>query len=132
MTFWDGGSRAVAFISSPLLMAPRLSAPAGASVGAGVRNYTNLMHASDLFATTLQIAGLNLSTALPDTAVDSVGHWGALRGRAAAPPAAAVGANAASPAPAPAPAPARNAPAGNAPRSTLVHHVAGAGQQPER
>ena len=103
MTFWDGGSRAVAFISSPLLR----RAPAAGMIC----NYTHLMHSADLFATTLQIAGLNLSTALPETAVDSVGHWGALRDWPAAPAAA------------------PSAPAGETvPRLTLVHHVAGAGQ----
>ena len=57
------------------------------------------------------MARLNPSTALPETAVDSVGHWGALRDWPAAPAAA------------------LSASAGEVvPRPTLVHHVAGAGQ----
>eukprot|EP01043_Picozoa_sp_COSAG02_P016483 COSAG02_NODE_726_length_18005_cov_69.224897_13_plen_392_part_00 len=77
ISYWNGGTTGLAFVSSPLLRSDA-SGRVENQDAKTVRNATFTMHAADWYATVLQIAGLP-SSSLPKTAIDSIGQWEAIR-----------------------------------------------------
>jgi arylsulfatase I/J len=90
ISYWEGGTRGLAFVAAPALLGTRRGS---------LLNFSSLMHASDLYSTLLQAAGLPPS-ALPPSAIDSVPQWDAIVATASG-----------------------SAPAAAAPRTSLVHHA---------
>ena len=79
ISYWNGGTQGLAFVSSPLLRS--ISSQTDNQDETSVRNATFIMHAADWYATVLEIAGLPASS-LPKSAIDSIGQWEAIQAAA--------------------------------------------------